>query len=526
MSKEAEITRLMSRRGFLRAATAAGAGAALFGSAALPSRASAQATPSGPVSESVMRRVYEKVKTPYKYGMVVPPPQPNTYTDSGSVFRYEGMWYMVYVIYYETGRQGYETLLASSPNLLDWRPLGNILPFRPNAWDAYQAAGYISLQDPEWGGSNTLGQYDGKYWLSYIGGDDRGYEAGDLEIGVANTEDPSVAEPWTRYDEAVLKPSDGDARDWELSKLYKSNVIRDPERRFGAEFIMYYNAVTRPEAEKIGMALSDDMVNWRRYREEPILVDGAAIAGDPQVVRMGDLWVMFYFNREDYARGTNTWDSFACSYDLENWTKWDGEVLLTSTEAVDSDYAHKPWVIKHEGVVYHYYTAIGDEGWGIALATSEDLRDTSTGKDGVRASASYSFILDSPVEAVDGTISYEYSPANRWTAYQSPNEVDWLQFDFPRPRPLSGLKLYIYDEGQGAGVQSPESYNVRYLDRRGEWRDASNQRKTPETPEPEENTVAFDRVVTGGVRVYFAHRNGGAPSGNVYSGVTEVEFTA
>lgn len=517
-SGQGELGRLLSRKDFLRAATVAGMGIVVT-PGLLASPASAK-TNAGPVPRSVMREVYEEVKTPYKYGMVVPPPQPNTYTDSASVFFYEDTWYMIYIIYYETGRQGYETLLASSPDLLNWTPLGKILPFRDGYWDSYQAAGYASLQSTAWGGPNTLGQYDGKYWLSYIGGDDAGYEAGDLSIGVANTADPSVAEPWTRFDDPVLTPSDPDTRYWEESKLYKSNVIYDPQKRLGAPYVMYYNAVTRPEPEKIGIALSDDMRNWRRYKTDPVVVEGAAITGDPQVVRMGNVWVMFYFTREDYNRATHTWDDFACSYDLVNWRKWDGEVLLTATEPVDRYYAHKPWVIKHDGVVYHFYTAIGEQGWGIALATSKDFRGTSEAADGLKVSASYTFFYDDPREAVDGRIVYEPEPANRWTAYQSPNISDWLQIEFPEARKLSCLKLHVYDDG--GGVQPPVSYDVQF--QKGKrWVSAKNQRKSPSAPAARLNTVTFDPAQADGVRVVFDHRDGGV-RGNVYSGVTEIEF--
>ena len=41
------------------------------------------------------------------------------------------------------------------------------------------------------------------------------------------------------------------------------------------------------------------------------------------------------------------------------------------SEPWDKTYAHKPWVIKHNGVVYHFYCAVGDQGRVIALATSK-----------------------------------------------------------------------------------------------------------------------------------------------------------
>jgi hypothetical protein len=44
----------------------------------------------------------------------------------------------------------------------------------------------------------------------------------------------------------------------------------------------------------------------------------------------------------------------------------------------------KPWGIVHNGVVYHFYCAVGKEGRVIALATSKDLRaDRSSGNNSV-----------------------------------------------------------------------------------------------------------------------------------------------
>ena len=49
------------------------------------------------------------------------------------------------------------------------------------------------------------------------------------------------------------------------------------------------------------------------------------------------------------------------------------EDLITPSESYDKKYAHKPWVIKWNGVVYHFYNAVGSEGRVIALATSKEL---------------------------------------------------------------------------------------------------------------------------------------------------------
>lgn len=95
------------------------------------------------------------------------------------------------------------------------------------------------------------------------------------------------------------------------------------------------------------------------------------ISGDPQIVRMGDLWVMFYFGA---FWQPGAFDTFACSNDMVHWTKWEGKHLIESSEPWDKQFAHKPWVIKHNGVVYHFYCAVGDQGRVIALATSKDMK--------------------------------------------------------------------------------------------------------------------------------------------------------
>jgi len=38
-------------------------------------------------------------------------------------------------------------------------------------------------------------------------------------------------------------------------------------------------------------------------------------------------------------------------------------------------YAHKPWLLKHHGVVYHFYCAVGNQGRAIAMATSRPMKE-------------------------------------------------------------------------------------------------------------------------------------------------------
>ena len=101
------------------------------------------------VPEKTMQKIYEEVKTPYKYGLVLIPENNSKKVDCPSVFRKGAHWYMTYVVF--NGR-GYETWLAKSDDLLHWKSLGQALSFSDSTdWDANQKAGYIALQDFKWG---------------------------------------------------------------------------------------------------------------------------------------------------------------------------------------------------------------------------------------------------------------------------------------------------------------------------------------------------------------------------------------
>lgn len=333
------------------------------------------------VSQTEMLKVYEEVKTPYKYGMVVVPEDNGKKMDCPTVFRKGNQWFMSYIVF---DGKGYETKLAQSKDLLHWTSIGNLLSFPKDStrWDANQRAGYMALQDPQWEGSYALQQYDKKYWMSYLGGRDRGYEAGELSIGIAYTNQlPDKAHEWKVLDQPVLRSNDKDARWWENKKEYKSSIIWDKNKTLGAPFVMYYNANGDSSNgnkkirwfERIGMALSDDMIHWKRYLDTPIMQHPVGITGDAVLQKMGDLWVMFYFGAFWEGR-KDAFNRFACSYDLVNWTDWNGADLINSSEAYDDKYAHKSFVLKYKGIVYHFYCATNKaDQRGIAVATSKDL---------------------------------------------------------------------------------------------------------------------------------------------------------
>lgn len=331
------------------------------------------------VPQKVMQNIYNEVKTPYKYGLVLLPPDSTKKVDCPTIYKFGKKWFMTYLVF--DGR-GYETWLAESKDLLNWKTLGIQLPFTNEGWDANQKAGYNALVDTKWGGKYKLKKYDGKYWMSYFGGSSAGYEVEPLSKGIAyTTKKPVKAFEWNRLPQPVLTSADKDVRWWEnRNKLFKSYVIEDKVGKTGHKFIMYYNAVgdslkdnkkTR-WYERIGMAVSNDMVNWKRYQIDPVVHHPVGITGDPMIQKINDVWVMFYFGAFWQGR-TDAFNRFAASYDLINWTDWNGADLINSSTDYDKKYAHKSFVLKYKGVVYHFYCAVDEkDNRGIAVATSMD----------------------------------------------------------------------------------------------------------------------------------------------------------
>lgn len=337
-----------------------------------------------PFSPLEMNAVYEEVKTPYKYGLVVAPEDTHHQVDCPTVYRENGKWYMTYVVY--NGKsgldgRGYETWLAESDDLLRWTTKGRVLSYRNAGWDMNQRGGFPALIDWTWNGTYRMKKYYGRYWMTYIGGKGTGYEAvrEPLNIGMAWTKDSvTMAHEWQGAEQPLLCIDDREAQWWEKLVQYKSTIYEDPSRYLGHRFVMFYNAGgVNPQngikAERIGIALSNNMRKWKRYAGNPVYAHETPgiITGDAQIVKMRDKFVMFYFSAFNPSRSYNAFNTFAVSRDLVHWQDWTGADLVCPTKSYDEMFAHKSYVVKHDGIVYHFYCAVNKAGQrGIAVATS------------------------------------------------------------------------------------------------------------------------------------------------------------
>ena len=242
---------------------------------------------SAAVTPAEMKALYEEVKTPFKVGAVMRA-EKGTMIDNPCVYRTDDGWRMMFIVY---DGKGYETHLAKSDDLVHWTRLGLVLERgAAGSWDSAQADGGPALFSTEWGGDNRMRKSRDWYWMTYIGGAKTGYETAPLSISVATAKDNSTADKWLRMTaHPVLSPEDPDVRAFEDYELFRSFVIQDPLRRLGKEFVMYYNAKRRSDrGESIGMAVSDDMLNWRRYGDGAVLTNGKPVPGERGIGLVGE----------------------------------------------------------------------------------------------------------------------------------------------------------------------------------------------------------------------------------------------
>ncbi len=325
--------------------------------------------------------------------MVVAPKDNYHQIDCPMVYREGNRWFMTYVVYNGkdgTDGRGYETWLATSDDLLQWKTLGRLLCYADKGWDMNQRAGYPALIDWTWNGSYEMGKIQRSpldelfRWRKGTG-----YEAirKPLNMGMASTKgDITQAHPWETSPSPVLSINDKSAQWWEKLTHYKSTVYRDKNKTLGKPFVMFYNAgginpANQLKAERIGIALSSNMTSWRRLplrtakrkTGNPVFFHEAPgiITGDAQIVKFPHYYVMFYFSAYNPERKYNAYNTFAVSRDLVNWQDWEGADLVYPSKPYDDMFAHKSYVLKHQGVVYHFYCAVNHAGQrGIAVATS------------------------------------------------------------------------------------------------------------------------------------------------------------
>jgi len=339
-------------------------------------------------------------RTPYKFPELILNATGNKQNfdgltvDDPIVFRANDHFYMLYIGY---DGIGYQTGLAASSDLLHWTRVALVGP-RDSAskYTKYNLAISSILRDKNLHGTGDALKVNGKFLAAWNAYPSAGYEEGAAVIGLATS--PDLLH-WT-LSEPILTPDGG--APWEHGGLYRPDLFFDQ-----GTYYLYYNAKTDtlPKAEgggwheQTGVATSADLKRWTRSPLNPILPNGprgsgtypvsnpmhdlaratpdardSRFASNPYVVKNGSQFAMFYFGF-GYERPGRACEMIALGSDPLHFNKV-SEILIDTGApgTIDETFAHKPSVIYHQGMLYHFYCAVSgkypNEVRGIAVARS------------------------------------------------------------------------------------------------------------------------------------------------------------
>lgn len=294
-------------------------------------------------------------------------------TDVPTVFQLPGeaRFHMSFLGY--DGR-GYQSFIAESEDLVEWRNLRLAMSFGPAGAFDYGGVvlGAYPYEDYALKAPRVLKKRDGRFHSLYLAFPRQGgYELRPGSQGIAASVDGLH---WERASEApILSVFDADCGEWEKDCIYLPWVVEHEGR-----FYNFYNAANGKH-EQMGLATSDDLFAWKRFPGNPVLTNGPKgsfhelFCSDAKVFRDGDHWVMFFFG---VGRG-GAHIMLAFSRDLRRWTI-DPEPIYQSgghPRGLDAQYAHKVSLVwnPRNATFYLFYNAVGVKGRGIGLLTSQPL---------------------------------------------------------------------------------------------------------------------------------------------------------
>jgi len=295
-------------------------------------------------------------------------------TDVPTVYQVPGdkKWYMTFIGF---DGKGYQSFVAESVDLVHWANMRLAMGYGPKGGFDHGGVvlGAFLYEDYAIKAPRVLKKKDGKYFSLY-GAYPRqgGYELRPGYEGVASSDNGLS---WRRArDEPILSVHQQDCGTWEKSCIYQPWLIEHQGKYFNL-----YNAAGG-HIEQMGLALSDDLLQWKRYAGNPVIPVGSKgsynekFSSDGKIFRDRDHWVTFFFG---VGRG-GAHVMAAFSRDLYCWTV-DRDPLYKAggnPSGLDKKYAHKislVWNPANE-TYYMFYCAVGDKGRGIGLITSKPLQ--------------------------------------------------------------------------------------------------------------------------------------------------------
>ena len=170
---------------------------------------------------------------------------------------------------------------------------------------------------------NSLVSFDGSWWL-YHGGIDSG---GTDRIGALISSGSSISGPWSDPAENPILDI-GAPGTWDDSRVDHPSVIG-----YNGELLMYYSGHDGT-TWRIGLAKARDGISWVKSGSNPVLSpgnsgawDGAGV-GQPSVIYDGSRFVMAYWGWKEGDLDTQSRIGIATSDDGIDWQKLDGNPVL------------------------------------------------------------------------------------------------------------------------------------------------------------------------------------------------------
>lgn len=148
----------------------------------------------------------------------------------------------------------------------------------------------------------------------------------------------------------------------EVDRSLKETVLWAPHIiRRGDEYHMFYHSGgwAGESGAEIRHAVSKDLSRWERVGSDPIFHDFCG-ARDPMVIRIGDLYAMYYTRCDSVSRGLSG-VAYRTSRDLVSWSKPEMAFVWWSKPRLgNSGYTESPFVFERDGWFYLSFTGYPD----------------------------------------------------------------------------------------------------------------------------------------------------------------------
>lgn len=166
-------------------------------------------------------------------------------------------------------------------------------------------------------------------------------------------------------------------KNWEGRVVYHPQIIKKDK-----QYYLFYTGTTSIQKicfrHDIGVVISNDLKNWTRYNNNPILSPGASdewdggLVAHSYIIKKDNLYYMFYDGSPE-----KQWQEeigLAISDNLIHWEKYENNpVLKTSDFWWDKDHVSRCCVFSEGGRYYMFFAGHNGRCERIGLAISDDL---------------------------------------------------------------------------------------------------------------------------------------------------------